>query len=84
MDETSKYESFSDDDIRKVLKDKNINLPEKQGDQQFKTIGDRVVLLVDNDIPYYIVIGANHNQLLIVNPKTNEQKKINPNKVKLL
>jgi hypothetical protein len=78
------FEPFNDENIRRVLKERNILLPEEQGDKSFKTIGDRVVLLENNNVPYYIVIEANRSQLLIVNPQTNEKKKINSNKVKLL
>jgi hypothetical protein len=78
------YESFSDDDIRKVLKERNITLPQDT-DDTFKTIGDRVKII--NTIiykkDYFIVIERVRDILTIVNPKTKEQIKILSNKVKL-
>jgi Mg2+ and Co2+ transporter CorA len=79
------FEPFSDDDIRKVLKERDINLPQEETDTTFKTIGDRVLLLNGSNKDYYIVIEKiRDNILTIVNPKTKEQIKILSTRVKLL
>jgi hypothetical protein len=79
------YNLFSDEDIRKVLKERNIAIPCSKSDLASKEIGDRVFFLIGEDKDYYIVIDCLPDSvLLLVNPKTNYQCKTHSTLVKVL
>ncbi|MFA5366644.1 MAG: hypothetical protein WC333_02070 [Dehalococcoidia bacterium] len=80
------YDSlFSDEDIRKVLQERNISIPGSKADLASKEIGDRVFFLYGEDKDYYIVIDKEPDSMLVlVNPKNNYQCKTHSTLVKVL
>jgi hypothetical protein len=75
---------FNDENIRKVLQERNISIPGSKTDYCNKEIGDRVFFPDDKKKNYFIVIEKRCNKLLIVNPKTKKTIKIDFFLVKVL